>query len=149
MWGNYMVHLKSIEFWGNHFYILIFIPMLWVWISIRARCTTLCNKVCQWLATGLWFSPGTPVSSINKTNSYYITEILLKVALNTINQTYKINLCIAPIYTYHVSIVKKESFLNLKLLYLILLHRCPRNSEISKWNKNWYFIQRNQNVYSM
>ena len=31
--------------------------MLWVRISIRARCTTLCDKVCQWLATGLWFSP--------------------------------------------------------------------------------------------
>jgi hypothetical protein len=25
--------------------------MLWVRISIRARCTTLCDKVCQWLAT--------------------------------------------------------------------------------------------------
>jgi len=27
-------------------------------ISIRARCTTLCDRVCQWLATGRWFSPG-------------------------------------------------------------------------------------------
>jgi hypothetical protein len=40
--------------------------MLWVWVSIRARCTTLCDKVCQWLATGWWFSSGTPVSSKNK-----------------------------------------------------------------------------------
>ena len=48
------------------------------------RCTTLCDKVCQRLATGLWFSPGIPVSSINKTAHHYITEILLKVALNTI-----------------------------------------------------------------
>ena len=32
--------------------------MLWVRITIRARCTTLCDKVCQWLATGRWFSPG-------------------------------------------------------------------------------------------
>ena len=30
-------------------------------------------------------SLGTPVSSINKTGSHDITEILLKVALNTIN----------------------------------------------------------------
>jgi hypothetical protein len=30
--------------------------MLRVRISIRARCT-LCDKVCQWLATGRWFSP--------------------------------------------------------------------------------------------
>ena len=32
-------------------------------------------------------SPGTPVSSINKTDRHDITEILLKVALNTINKT--------------------------------------------------------------
>ena len=60
--------------------------MLWVRISIRARCTTLCDKVCQWLATGRWFSPGPPVSSINKTDRLDIAEILLKVALNTIKQ---------------------------------------------------------------
>jgi hypothetical protein len=46
--------------------------------------TTLCDKVCQRLAAGQWFSPGTPVSSINKTDSHDITEILLKVALNSI-----------------------------------------------------------------
>jgi len=34
-----------------------------------------CDKVCQRLATGRWFSAGSPVSSTNK------TEILLKVAL--------------------------------------------------------------------
>jgi hypothetical protein len=28
------------------------------------------NKVCQWLATGLWFSPGTTVFSTNKTNQH-------------------------------------------------------------------------------
>ena len=59
-------------------------------ISIRARCTTLCDKVCQWLATGRWASPGPPVSSTNKTDCHDITEIqnvLLKVALNTIKQT--------------------------------------------------------------
>ena len=53
---------------------------LWVRISIRVRCTTLCDKVCQWLATGRWLSPGSPVSSTNK--------ILLKVVLNTIKQTF-------------------------------------------------------------
>jgi hypothetical protein len=58
---------------------------LWIWISIRARCITLCGKVCQWLAAGRWFSPGT-VSSTNKTYLRDITEILLKVALNTIKQ---------------------------------------------------------------
>jgi hypothetical protein len=37
--------------------------------------------------TGQWFSSGTPVSSTNKTDRHDITEILLKVALNTIKQT--------------------------------------------------------------
>ena len=66
--------------------------MLWVGISIRARCTTLCDKFVSDLrqVSGflrvLRFSPGTPVSSTNKTDCHDITEILLKVALNTINQ---------------------------------------------------------------
>ena len=47
--------------------------------------TALCDKVCQQLAAGRWFSPGTLVSSTNKTDCHDITEILLKVALNTIN----------------------------------------------------------------
>ena len=37
-------------------------------------------------------SPGTPVSSTNKTDNHNIPEILLKVALKTINQ--KLNLII-------------------------------------------------------
>ena len=39
--------------------------------------TTLCDKVWQWLSAGLWFSP------TNKTDRHDITEILLKVTLNT------------------------------------------------------------------
>jgi hypothetical protein len=58
--------------------------MLWVRISIRARCTTLYDKVCRWLATGRCFFPGSPVSSTNNTDRHDIAEILLKVALNTI-----------------------------------------------------------------
>jgi hypothetical protein len=33
---------------------------------------------------GRWFSWGTPISTINKTDFHDITELLLKVALNTI-----------------------------------------------------------------
>jgi hypothetical protein len=61
-------------------------------IKSGVRDTTLCDKVCQWLVTGQWFSPGTLVYSINKTDHHDITEILLKVALNTINQTKSINI---------------------------------------------------------
>jgi len=38
------------------------------------------------LAHGQWFSPGTPASSTTETGRHDIAEILLKVALNTINQ---------------------------------------------------------------
>jgi hypothetical protein len=48
---------------------------------------TLCDKVCQWLATGRRFSPGPPVSSTINTDRHDITDILLKVALSTIKQT--------------------------------------------------------------
>jgi hypothetical protein len=50
--------------------------------------TILCDKVCQCLATGLWFSVSTPVSSPMKTDRYDINEILLKVTLNTLNMTH-------------------------------------------------------------
>ena len=49
--------------------------------------TTLCDKVCQQRASGLWFSVGTLFSSTNKTDHHDITKILLKVALNTITLT--------------------------------------------------------------
>ena len=57
---------------------------LWIRIPFRwgVLDPTLCDKVCQWL-----FSPGTLVSSINKADCHEITEILLKVALNTITLT--------------------------------------------------------------
>jgi hypothetical protein len=42
------------------------------------------DKVYQLLAHGRWFSPGTPASSTTKTG---MAEILLKVALNTKNQS--------------------------------------------------------------
>ena len=61
--------------------------------------TAFCEKVCQWLATGRWFSLGTPVSSINKTDLHDITEILLKVALNTITL-----IPITPLVSSHFSV---------------------------------------------
>ena len=49
--------------------------------------TTLYDNVRQWYAAGRWISPGTPVSTTNKTDRHNIIDILLNVALNTINQT--------------------------------------------------------------
>jgi hypothetical protein len=43
---------------------------------------------------GGWFSRGTPVSPTEQTHSHHITEILLKVALNTRALPYNINMAI-------------------------------------------------------
>jgi len=83
------VVLGTLWLWWIYNYLCnkyISLLMLWVRISIRARCTTSCNDVWQWLATGRWFSP---VSSTNKTDHHDVTEILLKVVLNTIKQKNK------------------------------------------------------------
>ena len=61
---------------------------LWVRIQLRQGVLdiTSCDKVCQWLTKCRWYiSPYTPVSSTNKAARHYMTEILLKVALNTIH----------------------------------------------------------------
>ena len=46
---------------------------------------SLCDKVCQWLPAGPWFSPGTPVPSTNKTDRHDLhcnwLNIVLKVEL--------------------------------------------------------------------
>ena len=62
------------------------ILMFWDLIPLRegALDTTLCDKVCQSLATGRWFSPDIPLFSTNKTDRHDITEILLKIVLNTV-----------------------------------------------------------------
>ena len=59
--------------------------------------------------TGWWFSTGIPVSSTNKTDRHDITEILLKVSLNTINHvqtkfTHKLY-----ITNYYISLEFKKS----------------------------------------
>jgi hypothetical protein len=36
----------------------------------------LCDKVCQWLTAGRWFSSGTPVSSTNKADAIYNWSIV-------------------------------------------------------------------------
>jgi hypothetical protein len=38
--------------------------MLWVRLTLRVRCTKLCDKVCQWLTAVRWLSQGTPVSVV-------------------------------------------------------------------------------------
>ena len=80
-----------------------------LWVQISARCTTLCDKVCQWSVTGRWFSPGPPVSSTNKTD----WDILERgVKHNQTNKQillfclicleYKSDIYLFHVYNYHV-----------------------------------------------
>ena len=59
--------------------------------NLRCRKTTVLfpasDKVYQLIAHGRWFSPGTPASSTTKTGRHDVAEILLKVVLNTKNQS--------------------------------------------------------------
>jgi hypothetical protein len=57
----------------------------YVYLS-QIRFAAASDKAYQLLAHGRWFSPGTPASSTTKAGRHEIAEILLKVALNTINQ---------------------------------------------------------------
>ena len=63
--------------------------MLWVWILIRARCTTLCDKVCQWLAKGRCFS--LCAQTLDFCVSLFVrSSFLLKVIVFSTNVNYPI-----------------------------------------------------------
>ena len=84
--------------------------------------TTLCNKVCQWLVAGGWFSLGTLVSSTNKTDRHDIAEILLKLFVKHANQNAIRSSSITWRHTFF-------TFLNLKSLDQIK----PNNSLDGPW----------------
>ena len=67
------------------------------------------------LRQGRWFSRGTPVSSTNKTDRNDITEILLKVALNTITLTLE---------TFHTKniLIQTQNEITSEIVITCLLH---------------------------
>jgi hypothetical protein len=74
-------------------------------VNYKKVCTRLAaasDKVYQLLARGRWISLGTLASSTTKTGHHDIAEILLKVALNTINQSNNIFFffVLLPLYLY-------------------------------------------------
>jgi hypothetical protein len=107
-------------------------------ISISVRCTAFCDKVCQFLATGWWFSAGSPVSCSNITDRHDKTEIVMKVALNTIHQIWKPNLPTnhkINIPTIHNTLIQTFVLTNRQLIintliYLILLPNCAIHCKI-------------------
>jgi hypothetical protein len=66
----------------------VFIAVLPFTVTVGSSTMSICDKVCQVFMMGLWFSL---VSSTNKTDHHDITEILLKVELNSIILTHKID----------------------------------------------------------
>jgi hypothetical protein len=54
-------------------------------MQINSRLAAASDRVYQLLAHGRWYSAGTPASLTTKTGRHDIAEILLKVALNTID----------------------------------------------------------------
>ena len=92
--------------------------------------------VCQWLATGQWFSLGALVSSTNKTDCHDITDLLLKVALNTITLTHSYFLCIILPGGQIIYWVKYNYYTQLKIVihipnYFYLVLNRYHNSALS------------------
>jgi hypothetical protein len=95
--------------------------------------TTLCDKVCQ------WFSPGTPVSSTNKTDRHDIIEILLKVVLNlTITVTNKNDHPVMFLTQYGESILHQDPSEPVIVSFyytLVLMYSVPEQSVHGVYNK--------------
>ena len=115
-------------------------------ISERLWFSMICYKVSQWLATGRWFSHDTPVSSTNKTDRLDIIKILLKVALNTINQPTNHNkTCDKHTYVW----LEEWNVFNIRYLsrrgqwghptQLWKVHNCILNME-AKNKRKWFMV---------
>ena len=66
-------------------------------------------SACHWLVAGRWFSPGAPVSYTNKTDRHIITELLLKVALNTITLTPTCIMYPISVFSYDYIVISELS----------------------------------------
>jgi hypothetical protein len=74
--------------------------VVWAVVAMIVRCTTLYGKVCRWIATGGWFSPGTPVSSTNKTDQNIVESGVKQPQTN--KQTYCSSFSLIMILTIYV-----------------------------------------------
>ena len=94
--------------------------------NYKIRCTRLAatsDQVYQLFAHGRWFSLGTPPPFTTKTGRHDIAEILLKVALNTINQSNQIiikgntksairHFLISPMYHSNRNLSRKKNIIH-------------------------------------
>ena len=109
----------------------------------QARCTRYSITFFQWLAKGRKFSSGTPSSSTNKTDRHDIVEILLKVALNTINQPTNQNLITKTWYTI-ISISEATYSLRQNITSCYIL--CSRRYNIASVSELFYYTSKHSLV---
>ena len=66
--------------------------------------TRWCDKFGQWLVASRWFSPGTPFSTVNKTDRHDIAvKLLMKVPLKSLTITKNVpNYSLSTIYGYRL-----------------------------------------------
>ena len=93
--------------------------------------TTLCDKVCQWLTTG---QRSSLVSSTNKTDRHDITEIVLKVTLNTITQTFCRDGGFHYLFTTNTLIGRNKLTTRIYHIIKYLWHNVTR-----VWSVMWFF----------
>jgi len=60
--------------------------------------TKVCDTVCQWFAIGRWFSPGTPVSSTNKTDHRDMYMCLGGISFASVSTIFRYDFGIVPIF---------------------------------------------------
>ena len=82
---------------------------LWVRTPLMVRRTRYKTMWYNFSVTGRWFSPNTPVSSTNKADRHDITEILLKLALDTTTFPNINNLVFGEVYN-HTTICDQVCF---------------------------------------
>jgi hypothetical protein len=89
IWDHWL-WVSNEEQQSKHFFFVIVLVQLNSWwktidglytIQILMWTPLLCDKVCQWLVAGWWFSPATLVFSTNKTNRHDISDILYKPSI--------------------------------------------------------------------
>ena len=87
-------------------------PYTAIWPSVPWTICYICTCMCGYR----WFSPGTRVSTTNKTDRHDIAEILLKVALNTIT--------LNPIHKWHCFVFGGDLFFYISIYHWIPLEKC-------------------------
>ena len=101
---------------------------------LKAALNTITLELTKWFNQNVqyntllfrWFSPGTPVSSTNKTNRRDITEILLKVTLSTITSNWQNDLfrifttILFPLYNFLIVLFSFMMWIDASLIHISL-----------------------------